>query len=41
MEKAGISETDARKIVELTATRSIIPEPLRVAHLIASGITTF
>ena len=41
MEKAGISETDARKIVELTATRSIIPEPLRVAHLIASGTTTF
>ncbi len=40
MQKAGISETDARKIVELTATRSLIPEPLRVAHLIASGITT-
>ncbi len=40
MEKAGISEADARKIVELTATRSLIPEPLRVAHLIASGITT-
>jgi uncharacterized protein len=39
-EKAGISEADARKIVELTATRSLIPEPLRVAHLIASGVTT-
>jgi len=40
MEIAGISEADARKIVELTSTRSLIPEPLRVAHLIASGITS-
>ena len=40
MEKAGISEDDATKIVQLTSTRSLIPEPLRVAHLIASGITT-
>jgi endonuclease V-like protein UPF0215 family len=34
---AGISLTDAAEIVELTATRSSLPEPLRVAHLIASG----
>ena len=40
MEIAGISKVDARKIVVLTATRSLIPEPLRVAHLIASGITS-
>ena len=40
MEISGISEEDARKIVQLTSTRSIIPEALRVAHLIASGITT-
>ncbi len=40
MEIARISESDARKVVELTATRSLIPEPLRVAHLIASGVTT-
>ncbi len=39
MEVAGISESDAREIVALTATRSNIPEPLRVAHLIASGIS--
>lgn len=38
MEMAGISEEDARKIVRLTSTRSSIPEALRVAHLIASGI---
>jgi uncharacterized protein len=36
---AGISLDDAEKIVELTSTRSSFPEPLRVAHLIASGIT--
>jgi uncharacterized protein len=39
MELAGISFTDAQKIVELTATRSSLPEPLRVAHIIASGIS--
>lgn len=36
----GIAEEDARRIVKLTSTRSDIPEPLRVAHLIASGIST-
>ena len=36
---AGISPADAQKIIELTATRSSFPEPLRVAHIIASGIT--
>ena len=39
METAGISEVDAREIIESTATRSCVPEPLRVAHLIASGIS--
>lgn len=38
MEICGILEDDARKIVQLTSTRSSIPEALRVAHLIASGI---
>lgn len=36
---AGISMFDAEKIVRLTSTRSNIPEALRVAHLIASGIS--
>ena len=40
MELAGISEADAREIVKLTSTRSSYPEPLRVAHLIASGISS-
>ncbi len=37
MQTAGILSEDAQKIVALTSTRSSIPEPLRVAHLIASG----
>jgi endonuclease V-like protein UPF0215 family len=39
VELAGISLTDAQKIIKLTSTRSCLPEPLRVAHLIASGIS--
>ena len=39
MQIAGISETDAEKIVRRTSTRSNIPEALRVAHIIASGLT--
>jgi uncharacterized protein len=38
MEISGIVEEDARKILKLTSTRSSVPEALRVAHLIASGI---
>jgi endonuclease V-like protein UPF0215 family len=34
----GLSGEDAQKILRLTSTRSYIPEALRVAHLIASGI---
>lgn len=35
----GLSFSDSEKIVRLTSTRSNIPEALRVAHLIASGIS--
>lgn len=35
---AGISPIKAREIINITTTHSLIPEPLRVAHLIASGI---
>jgi endonuclease V-like protein UPF0215 family len=35
----GISLDDAKRIVRLTSTRSNIPEALRVAHLVASGIS--
>jgi endonuclease V-like protein UPF0215 family len=39
MQTAGLSADDAQKIVLLTSTRSNIPEALRVAHLVASGIS--
>jgi len=39
VEMCGILEEDAKKIVKLTSTRSSVPEPLRVAHLLASGIS--
>jgi len=39
MQVAGISEEDAKKIVRNTSTRSNVPEALRVAHIIASGLT--
>ena len=40
VELAGISLCNAEKIIKLTSTRSCVPEPLRVAHLIASGISS-
>ena len=40
VETAGISVADAQKIIALTSTRSSLPEPLRVAHLVASGISS-
>jgi uncharacterized protein len=39
LETAGISFDDAEKIIALTSTRSSLPEPLRVAHIIASGVS--
>ena len=39
VQTVGISTADAQKILRLTSTRSNIPEALRVAHLIASGIS--
>jgi len=34
----GVSEETAKRILKSTSTRSNIPEPLRVAHIIASGL---
>ncbi|MEM5836729.1 MAG: DUF99 family protein [Candidatus Aenigmatarchaeota archaeon] len=34
----GINEDEAREVIKLSCTRSYIPEPLRIAHLIATGI---
>ncbi|MBI2652724.1 DUF99 family protein [Candidatus Woesearchaeota archaeon] len=35
----GIDLEEAKKILKIVCTRSLIPEPLRLAHLIASGVT--
>lgn len=40
IQTAGISKEDAVKIVVRSSTRSSIPEPLRVAHIVASGLAT-
>ena len=39
MHVAGISREDAEKIVRVSCTQGNIPEPLRVAHIIASALT--
>jgi endonuclease V-like protein UPF0215 family len=39
MHIAGILREDAEKIMKKTSTRSLVPEALRVAHIIASGLT--
>jgi len=37
---AGILWEDAEKVMRITSTRSLIPEALRVAHIIASGLSS-
>lgn len=34
----GLNDEEAKEIINITSTRSLIPEPLRVAHLIATAI---
>lgn len=36
----GIDLKDAEEIIKISTTRSAIPEPVRVAHLIAAGVVT-
>lgn len=36
----GIDLEDAERIVNISTTRSAIPEPIRAAHLIAAGVVT-
>jgi endonuclease V-like protein UPF0215 family len=38
-QRTGINDKEAREVLELTCTRSSLPEPIRVAHLIASGLS--
>ena len=37
---AGIDLEKARKILKIVCTRSLLPEPLRLAHIMAAGIAT-
>jgi len=39
IQNIGISRKDCLKLLNITCTHSNIPEPLRVAHLIAAGIS--
>lgn len=34
----GLNPEDARQIIKTSTTRSLIPEPLRIAHIIATGV---
>ena len=35
---AGISKKEAEKVLKLTIIHGLIPEPIRIAHIIGSGI---
>ena len=35
----GIDFEEAKEIIKISTIRGVIPEPIRIAHLIASGIT--
>ncbi|MFB6075634.1 MAG: DUF99 family protein [Candidatus Aenigmatarchaeota archaeon] len=37
-QRKGISRENTKKVIKISATHSLLPEPIRVAHLIASGI---
>ncbi len=38
MQAVGINKPDAENIVKVASTRSLVPEPLRVAHLVATAM---
>jgi len=40
VQRAGITLCDTRRLLERLKINSGVPEPLRVAHLIAGGVTT-
>jgi len=35
----GVSLEEAKEIIKISTIRGVVPEPIRMAHLIASGIT--
>lgn len=40
VQRVGISPEETRKLLERTTLHGNVPEPLRLAHLIAGGVTT-
>lgn len=40
MQRCGIDRDPARRLVERLQLNGLLPEPLRVAHMIAGGVTT-
>ncbi|MFH1820960.1 MAG: DUF99 family protein [Methanobacteriota archaeon] len=38
MQPVGMRREDAENVVKLSSTRSLVPEPLRIAHLIATAL---
>ncbi|MBI2564590.1 DUF99 family protein [Candidatus Woesearchaeota archaeon] len=38
VQHAGISSDKVKELLKITCTRSFLPEPIRVAHLIAAGV---
>lgn len=40
VQRAGLSPSEARQIVLATTLHGNLPEPLRIAHLVAGGVTT-
>lgn len=38
VQRAGLTESEAKLVLERFALHSVVPEPLRTAHLIAGGI---
>ncbi|MBU0628810.1 MAG: DUF99 family protein [Nanoarchaeota archaeon] len=40
IQRKGITLEKAKELLNLTCTRSLIPEPIRAAHLIAGGVIT-
>ena len=40
VQRAGLSVASARQLLAATTLHGKIPEPLRMAHLIAGGVTT-
>jgi endonuclease V-like protein UPF0215 family len=40
VQRVGLSRSEAGELVRLTTLHGNLPEPLRVAHLVAGGITT-